>query len=178
MTQLLAKIDNVVSQIKDRIEQLNATLGIVEYKSGRYLMLEASEMGSDTLKKLKQAEKKLTLAMFQEDQGESHYAALRAIVEIIRECANNRRNIGSLSLLDPRYRLQFYVREVERATGNKSGRIAGSQTGSGGEKEMMASYILTASLSYALCPKGATQPRYATIVLDEAFSKSSPTDFY
>ena len=39
---------------------------------------------------------------------------------------------------------------------------------------MMASYILTASLSYALCPEGAARPRYATIVLDEAFSKSSP----
>ena len=39
---------------------------------------------------------------------------------------------------------------------------------------MMASYILTASLSYALCPAGATVPRYASIVLDEAFSKSSP----
>jgi uncharacterized protein YPO0396 len=39
---------------------------------------------------------------------------------------------------------------------------------------MMASYILTASLSYALCPAGATTPRYASIVLDEAFSKSSP----
>ena len=38
----------------------------------------------------------------------------------------------------------------------------------------MASYILTASLSYALCPPGASNPRYATIVLDEAFSKSSP----
>ena len=49
----------------------------------------------------------------------------------------------------------------------------GSQGGSGGEKEIIASYILTASLSYALCPDGATQPLFGTIVLDEAFSKSS-----
>jgi uncharacterized protein YPO0396 len=173
VTQLLSKIDNQVSQIKDRIDQLNSTLGIVEYKQGKYLMLEASEVSSDTLKKLKNAEKRLILAKLQDDHGESHYVALRALVEILRECANNRRNRGSLSLLDPRYRLEFFVREVDRVTHEKSGRIAGSQTGSGGEKEMMASYILTASLSYALCPKGSTQPRYATIVLDEAFSKSS-----
>jgi uncharacterized protein YPO0396 len=37
----------------------------------------------------------------------------------------------------------------------------------------MASHILTASLSYALCPAGANRPLYGTVVLDEAFSKSS-----
>ena len=33
--------------------------------------------------------------------------------------------------------------------------------------------MLTASLSYALCPDGASRPVFGTIVLDEAFSKSS-----
>ncbi len=49
----------------------------------------------------------------------------------------------------------------------------GSQGGSGGEKEIIASYILTASLSYALCPDGVGRPLFGTVVLDEAFSKSS-----
>ena len=49
----------------------------------------------------------------------------------------------------------------------------GSQGGSGGEKEIIASYILTASLSYALCPAGLNRPLFSTIILDEAFSKSS-----
>ena len=65
------------------------------------------------------------------------------------------------------------MREVDKESGASSGKITGSQTGSGGEKEQMASYILTASLSYALSPKGASRPKYATVVLDEAFSKSS-----
>ena len=33
--------------------------------------------------------------------------------------------------------------------------------------------MLTASLSYALCPPGRKAPLFGTIVLDEAFSKSS-----
>lgn len=82
--------------------------------------------------------------------------------------------LGSRALLDPRHRLQFGVVEVDSSTGQRSGKRRGSQTGSGGEKEMMASYILTASLRYALSAPGAPRPRYATIVLDEAFSKSSP----
>jgi hypothetical protein len=31
------------------------------------------------------------------------------------------------------------------------------------------------TMSYALCPTGASQPLYGTVVLDEAFSKSSPS---
>ncbi len=41
------------------------------------------------------------------------------------------------------------------------------------EKEIFASYILTASLSYALCPTNRKQPLFGTVILDEAFSKSS-----
>jgi len=37
----------------------------------------------------------------------------------------------------------------------------------------MASFILSASLSYALCPKDRTIPLFGTVILDEAFSKSS-----
>jgi len=33
--------------------------------------------------------------------------------------------------------------------------------------------VLTASLSYALCPAGASLPLFGTIILDEAFSRSS-----
>jgi uncharacterized protein YPO0396 len=93
----------------------------------------------------------------------------------LREAGENRRLQGSRALLDPRFRLQFFVVEVDRLTGDRSPPRTGSQSGSGGEKELMASHILTASLSYALCPYGATRPLYATVILDEAFSKSSPS---
>ena len=85
------------------------------------------------------------------------------------------RRAGSRALLDPRFRLQFFVVEVDRQTGDSSPPRTGSQSGSGGEKELMASHILTASLSYALCPPEANCPLYGTVILDEAFSKSSPS---
>jgi uncharacterized protein YPO0396 len=119
------------------------------------------------------AQRKLTAAALKDDEGESHYRALRELVTILREAGENRKQKGSRALLDPRYRLEFYVVEVDRKTGDQSPRRSGSQSGSGGEKELMASHILTASLSYALCPAGANRPLYGTVVLDEAFSKSS-----
>ena len=62
---------------------------------------------------------------------------------------------------------------IDRADGRVIETRSGSQGGSGGEKEIIASYVLTASLSYALCPPGRSRPLFGSIVLDEAFSKSS-----
>jgi len=173
VTQLLTKIDDEVTRITYRIESLNETLRKVDFKDGKYLQLEPVKVSHDALKVLEKARKHLNFAITKDDQGESHFKALKVVIEILREAGTNTRTLASRALLDPRHRLEFYVVEVCRQTNEKSGRISGSQSGSGGEKEMMASYILTASLSYALCSDSSEVPRYATIVLDEAFSKSS-----
>ncbi len=174
VTQLLTNIESQVSIIEERIADLNRTLSLIDYRDGRFLQLDPQRTGHELLRSLDRARKKLTSAATREDSGESHFRALREVISILRDAGENKDRLASRALLDPRHRLQFFVTEVSRETGTASGRRTGSQTGSGGEKEMMASYILTASLSYALCPAGATRPRYATIVLDEAFSKSSP----
>jgi len=127
------------------------------------------------LRSLNIAMQKVRHAALKDDGGESHFKALQEMVAILREAGENRRLQGSKALLDPRFRLQFFVVEVDRKTGDRSPPRTGSQSGSGGEKELMASHILTASLSYALCPPAATKPLYGTVVLDEAFSKSSPS---
>lgn len=176
VTQLLTSISNDVSLIQERVADLSATLSRVDFRQGQFLQLHAQAVGHEMLQRMETAQKKLRLVVLnqREDEGEAHYRALGEVVRLLREASEKRHTLGAQALLDPRHRLQFSVVEVDRATGRSSGGRKGSQTGSGGEKEMMASYILTASLSYALCPVGASLPRYASIVLDEAFSKSSP----
>lgn len=175
VTQLLSGIKEEVDEIEHRIANLNQTLVKVDYRSGRYLQLQIKRIKHERLRSLESAMRRLRDAALKDDQGESHYKALRGLVEILRDAGQNRRQQGSRALLDPRYRLQFFVVEVDRQTGNQSPPRTGSQSGSGGEKELMASHILTASLSYALCPPEASRPRYGTVILDEAFSKSSPS---
>jgi len=177
VTQLLTSIGNEVALIQERVTDLNATLSRVDFRQGQFLQLHAQTISHPSLQQMETAQRKLRHIVLsqRDDEGESHYRALGDVVRLLREAAEKHHTLGAQALLDPRHRLQFSVVEVDRATGNSSGGRKGSQTGSGGEKEMMASYILTASLSYALCPVGATAPRYASIVLDEAFSKSSPT---
>lgn len=175
VTQLLASIDEEVDAIEQRIAELNQTLVKVDFRSGRYLQLQPVRMQDERLRAIKIAMQKVRSAALKDDDGESHYKALREMVNILRDAGENRRLQGSRALLDPRFRLQFFVVEVDRKTGDRSPPRTGSQSGSGGEKELMASHILTASLSYALCPPAATRPLYGTVILDEAFSKSSPS---
>ncbi|MEZ6117167.1 MAG: SbcC/MukB-like Walker B domain-containing protein [Pirellulaceae bacterium] len=176
VTQLLANIDEEVDAIENRIAELNQTLLRVDFRSGRYLQLQPQRMKDERLRTLNVAMQKVRSAALKDDGGESHFVALQSMVIILREAGENRRLQGSKALLDPRFRLEFFVVEVDRETGVRSPPRTGSQSGSGGgEKELMASHILTASLSYALCPAASTRPLYGTVILDEAFSKSSPS---
>lgn len=175
VTQLLAGINEEVDIIEQRIRDLNQTLVKVDFRSGRYLQLQPQRIKDERLRALDTAVRKVRAAALKDDGGESHYKALQEMVGILRQAGENPRQQGSRALLDPRFRLQFFVVEVDRQTGDSSPPRTGSQSGSGGEKELMASHILTASLSYALCPPEANCPLYGTVVLDEAFSKSSPS---
>jgi uncharacterized protein YPO0396 len=175
VTQLLAGIAEEVGGIEQRIADLNVTLAKVDFRGGRYLQLQPQRIRHERIRTLEAAQRHLRSAALKEDNDEGHFKALRTVVEVLREAGQNRRQSGSRALLDPRYRLQFFVVEVDRSTGSCSAPRTGSQSGSGGEKELMASHILTASLSYALSPTAADRPLYGTVVLDEAFSKSSPS---
>lgn len=170
---LLNGIEAQVAEITERIDALNQTLARVDFQPGHALQLAPQPVVHQSLQTLHKAMAQLRIERLRDDGGQGHYQALRAMVELLREHATNRRTKAAQALLDARYRLQFAVHVVDRASGQILERRTGSQGGSGGEKEIIASYVLTASLSYALCPPGRSRPLFGSIVLDEAFSKSS-----
>ena len=171
--QLMSEIENEVLRIYDRLEDVNATLRRVDFQPGRYLQIVAGNVQHESLRTFNAARDALNSARFVEDEGESHYQALQIIVDLLRDAVERQRTQPAKALLDPRFRLEFKVSDISRATGDVIETRSGSQGGSGGEKEIIASYVLTASLSYALCPDGSRYPLFGTIVLDEAFSRSS-----
>jgi len=173
VTQLLSHINNEVSMIEERIEDLNGTLKRVDFQRNRYLKLVSNKVVHESLRTLQRAQKELNAARFKDDDGESQYRALRYLVELLSDACERRRTVGARALLDPRYRLEFAVSVISREDDVLIETRTSSQGGSGGEKEIIASYVLTASLSYALCPAGASLPLFGSIVLDEAFSRSS-----
>jgi len=173
VSTLLRGIDAQVADITERIADLNRTLQRVDFQPGRTLQLDPQPVVHPVLQDLHKSMAHLRSERVRDDGGTSHYQALQAMVQLLREHATNRRSKAAQALLDARYRLQFAVHVIDRASGQVLERRTGSQGGSGGEKEIIASYVLTASLSYALCPPGRKAPLFGTIVLDEAFSKSS-----
>jgi uncharacterized protein YPO0396 len=175
VTQLLTAIDHEVSMIVERLGDLNGTMRRVDFQSGRYLRLVATKVSHESVQTLLRAQRQLTSARFVDDDGESQYKALQVLIALLKDACERNRTQGARTLLDPRFRLEFAVSVIDRDTGLVIETRTGSQGGSGGEKEIIASYVLTASLSYALCPDGSNRPLFGTIILDEAFSRSSHT---
>lgn len=173
VTQLLSHIEHEVLMIEERLEELNQTMIRVDFEPDRYLQLVTRKVFHESLRTLEAAQRQLTAARFNDDNGESHYKALQTVVALLRDASERSRTLGAKALLDPRFRLEFTVSVIDRNNGHENKSFKGSQGGSGGEKEIIASYVLTASLSYALCPRGSNRPLFGTIVLDEAFSRSS-----
>lgn len=173
VTQLLTRIENEVSVIEERIDELNATMREVDFQPDRFLQLMPQKVSHEALHSLQKAQRDLRSAAMQDDQGEAHYKALVVLIQQLRNAVERKRTRPAQALLDPRYRLQFSVAIIERDSGRVIENRTGSQGGSGGEKEIIASFILTASLSYALCPQDRKTPLFGTVILDEAFSKSS-----
>lgn len=173
VTQLLSYIDHEVSVIEERLDDLNSTMQRVDFQPGRYLRLVAGKVVHESLRTLQRAQRQLNSARFVDDDGESHYKALQELVGLLKEACGHSRTQAARALLDPRFRLEFAVSVIDREKKDVIHTLKGSQGGSGGEKEIIASYVLTASLSYALCPDGSSRPLFGTIVLDEAFSRSS-----
>lgn len=173
VTQLLSYIDHEVSIIEERLDDLNSTMQRVDFQPGRYLRLVAGKVVHESLRTLQRAQRQLNSARFVDDDGESHYKALQELVGLLKEACERSRTQAARALLDPRFRLEFAVSVIDREKKDVIHTLKGSQGGSGGEKEIIASYVLTASLSYALCPDGSSRPLFGTIVLDEAFSRSS-----
>ncbi|WP_306798049.1 SbcC/MukB-like Walker B domain-containing protein [Pectobacterium versatile] len=173
VTQLLSHIDHEVLVIEARLSELNETMFRVDFQPGRYLRLDTKKVIHESLRTLEKAQRQLNAARFVDDNGENHYKALQVLVAQLRDACERNRTLGAKALLDPRFRLEFAVSVMDRQSGSVIESRTGSQGGSGGEKEIIASYVLTASLSYALCPVGSRYPLFGTIVLDEAFSRSS-----
>ncbi len=175
LTQLISDVKMQLDEIKVRIDGLNQVLHKVDFGQNTYLQLATTPVMHQSLREFDKLYKQVntySLSIKTPDH-EAHYQALCRLIEHLTEAIDKRHTQAAKSLLDPRYRLEFSIQILSRDQNQLLESRTGSQHGSGGEKEIIASYILTASLSYALNPKGYAAPKFATIIIDEAFSKSS-----
>ena len=173
VTQLLSHIEHEVLVIEERLNELNETMFRVDFQPDRYLRLDTKKVVHESLRTLEKAQRQLNTARFVDDNGESHYKALQVLVAQLRDACERNRTLGAKALLDPRFRLEFAVSVMDRQSGNVIESRTGSQGGSGGEKRDYCVLRADRITELRAMSRRSRYPLFGTIVLDEAFSRSS-----
>ncbi|MDU2058268.1 MAG: SbcC/MukB-like Walker B domain-containing protein, partial [Dermabacter sp.] len=165
------------AQLKKRLAKINVLLAQVEFHQGRFLQLSMRPVHLAALDEFKQAlgqavnstlENDLTL---DRDMAEERFLALQYLMGIITKARTND-DLASRAILDVRRHVRFHAEEV-----NTEGEVVHAhQSGgplSGGQNERLTTFCLAAALRYQLAGTGVDVPRYAPIIIDEAFSKGA-----
>jgi uncharacterized protein YPO0396 len=168
-------IENAATDIRRRIDMVNAGLRRVEFNAGRHLQIAYKANPSPDVREFRKMVDTLLsqapaargnppklLAQFQRVQAlMARFTATDP--ESRRWCAN---------VLDVRTSYVFYGLEQD-AAGQVHYTYRNTSSNSGGEQEKLVAFCLAAALSYNLAdPGGDGLPRFAPLMLDEAFSKS------
>jgi len=168
-------IETSTSQIKDRVATVNEALSRAQFNPGTFLQIAFKASLSDDVKTFRAKVDDLlrnasasrrgdreSLAQFQRVQG--------LMVTFIADTTEAKR--WRANVLDVRNGFNFYAREVDH-DGVTRATHSNTAVNSGGEQEKFVAFCLAAALSYNLADADSGgMPRFAPLMLDEAFSKS------
>jgi len=174
--QNLAALSTYISQarktILDRLEIVNQGLSQVEFNSGTHLQIEASDRNLPEVREFRlQIQKALSHAWTDDrEEAESRFRVLRALVEQLSSQDSDQKRWRSL-VLDVRLHVEFLGRESD-AEGAPVEVYQGGAGKSGGQRQKLATTCLAAALRYQLGGEDRALPKYAPVILDEAFDKA------
>lgn len=168
-------IENAAHDIERRIEMVNAGLRRVEFNPGRHLQIAFKANPAPEVKEFRaMVDKLLSEAPLVRSDNLKLLAQFQRVQQLMRkftgtdaESRNWRTNV-----LDVRTSYIFHGIEQDsdgtiHATHHNTG------VNSGGEQEKLGAFCLAAALSYNLADIDSEgRPRFAPLMLDEAFSKS------
>jgi uncharacterized protein YPO0396 len=175
ISMLLRAIETSGQQIRQRVAMVNEALRRAEFNPGVYLQIAHKPTPSDDGKAFRsqvdelmsnapaaRGNAKASLAQFQRVQ--------RLMAMFTADTTEARR--WRTNVLDVRNTFAFYAREVDQDN-NTHATHSNTAVNSGGEQEKFVAFCLAAALSYNLADADSHGiPRFAPLMLDEAFSKS------
>jgi uncharacterized protein YPO0396 len=171
-------IETEAAAIRTRMGTVNAGLRRVEFNEGTHLQIAWTARQFDSAKEFRQAVDDLHrhagAAQGSPEAALAQFARIRALMaRFTGEDADSAR--WRDTVLDVRLSYTFYGRE-ERPDGTTLHTYRNTAAGSGGEQEKLVAFCLAAALSYSLGDAATGgEPRFAPLMLDEAFSKSDET---
>lgn len=168
-------IENAAHDIERRIEMVNAGLRRVEFNPGHHLQINFKASTSPDVKEFRRiVDTLLSEAPAARRDNQKLLAQFHRVQKLMRRFTDT--DIESrhwrTNVLDVRTSYIFYG--VEQDTdGQTQATHRNTAVNSGGEQEKLGAFCLAAALSYNLADVDSEgRPRFAPLMLDEAFSKS------
>lgn len=165
------------AEIRKRLTRINALLAQVEFHAGRYLQLSMRPVHLAALDEFKRAledavaDTALNDISRDRELAEERFLSLRHLMDLIG-AARTKDDQVSRAILDVRRHVHFHAEEVDTEGAVVHAHESGGPL-SGGQNERLATFCLAAALRYQLAGTGQEVPRYAPIIIDEAFSKGA-----
>ncbi len=170
---LHGSLENDRQEIRDKIEQLNTALRLLEWKPGTFMRLEPSDVAD---REIQDFRRELASCLNNTLDGtpeanEATFVRIEKLVTKFRDEGNDR---WRQKVIDVRNWFNFAAREFVAETGEARSYYDGGTGQSGGEKGKLAFLVLVAAIAYQydLDPTAKTSDRFHFVMVDEMFSRS------
>jgi len=159
--------------IGQRMEEVNESLERVPFNRGTLLQIEVSDRGLQEVRDFQAQLRDVLMQHPTEDRerAEAQFAVLRGLVERLGAPDPELRRWRE-QVLDVRLHVEFIGVEIEAETRRQVEVYRSGAGKSGGQRQKLATTCLAAALRYQLGGDDGHLPRYAPVVLDEAFDKA------
>lgn len=160
-------------EIRNKIEQLNVALKLLQWKPGTYMQLEPSDVQDREILDFRRDLAGCLSGTFDgtPEANEATFVRIEKLVEKLRD-ENNLR--WRDKVVDVRNWFSFAARELVEETGEVRSFYDGGTGQSGGEKGKLAFLVLVAAIAYQydLEPDADSSDRFHFVMVDEMFSRS------
>lgn len=159
--------------IRQRMDEVNASLEQVPFNRGTVLTIEVSDRRLPEVQEFQQQLRSVLAQQQTEDRAlaEAQFDTLRGLVARLGADDNEQRRWRE-QVLDVRLHVEFVGVELDALTRAQIEIYRSGAGKSGGQRQKLATTCLAAALRYQLGGEDGELPRYCAVVLDEAFDKA------
>ena len=163
-------------EIRDKIEQLNTALKLLEWKTGTFMRLEPTDVQDREIQDFRRDLAGCLTGTLDgsPEANETTFVRIEKFVAKLRDDGNTR---WREKVVDVRNWFNFAAREIIKETGEARSYYDGGTGQSGGEKGKLAFLVLVAAIAYQydLDPDATKSERFQFVMVDEMFSRSDDT---
>ena len=172
LAALSTYLNQARKEIMARMELVNQSLENAEFNKGTHLKIQVDDRSLEPVREFRKELQAAFSGAWSQDRAlaEKRFEMLKAIVDRLSSQDLKDRQWRDL-VLDVRQHVDFVGRELD-AQGNVVEDYRSGAGKSGGQRQKLATACLAAALRYQLGGREQGLPKYAAVVLDEAFDKA------